>query len=156
MRPYYVLACDAMPGGLPVEVAGIAVVQLLPDPARTLLARRVPCRSTTEGESLALVAALRHADLRGWTNVLVQTDDKGLVERVERLPARYGPLPDGLCTYERLACAARVLLTRNPSFEIAWVPREQNRTADRACRAARANRPGVVRAPRALAALTGR
>jgi ribonuclease HI len=114
--------------GNPGPMGGGAVIEA--DGQRKVLARAFGQGTNNQAEYHGLILGLRHALALGATDVTVRGDSQ-LVLR--QLDGRYAVKAAGL---QALHDEARLLLTRFARVRLEWVPRERNREADEASRAA--------------------
>jgi hypothetical protein len=87
------------------------------------------CCSIVEGESLALLGALHAMEQRGYSNVIIETDSKNVVDAIYRYRA-------GSSEFSYLVSQINNVLLCNPNFEVKFIKRQANIVAHTLARAA--------------------
>jgi ribonuclease HI len=125
----HTVAVDAMWTGGVAAFAGV----LLSDAEQLLFAERMDAvLNSYEAELRAVVAAVRFAEDEGWRRVRIKSDCLAVVHVMRRR----GKLPRKQPIRGFVDDARQIYNDRQPDWSIVWVPREQNRVADKAARQA--------------------
>jgi ribonuclease HI len=78
--------------------------------------------SILEGESLALLEALRALEQRGITHVVIETDSKSIVDALHHLNGGYSE-------FSFIISQINNILRCNPNFEVKFIKRQANMVA---------------------------
>ncbi|KAK2459206.1 hypothetical protein QL285_006272 [Trifolium repens] len=75
-----------------------------------------------EGEANALLEALKVMQLKGYSEVIFETDCKGVVDAIHNI---YG----GVSEFSSIICSIKSILLVNPNFVVKFVKRQANMVA---------------------------
>lgn len=130
MTPPWIIYCDGSAVPNPGRM-GLGAVLVAPDGTRHALSMATDARGcNNEAEARALMAALRDAQARGATALLIYSDSSLLVEQLGSAGA--APVVRLAGLYEE----AGVLLNTFTHTSLHWIPRHRNGEADTLARAA--------------------
>ncbi|MCH82815.1 RNA-directed DNA polymerase (Reverse transcriptase), partial [Trifolium medium] len=82
-----------------------------------------------EGESMALLEAMKQMELRGMNNVIFETDSKSVVDAIHNLRA-------GTSEFSSIICKIQHIMMLNPNFVVKFIKRQANMVAHTLARAA--------------------
>ncbi|XP_045828732.1 uncharacterized protein LOC123920515 [Trifolium pratense] len=85
--------------------------------------------SILEGESLALLEALKVLEQRGLTHVIIETDSKSVVDAISHLRG-------GSSEFSFISCNIKNILLCNPNFKVKFIKRQTNMVAHTLARTA--------------------
>ncbi|PNX88586.1 trypsin/chymotrypsin inhibitor [Trifolium pratense] len=84
--------------------------------------------SIIEGESLALLEALKALEQRGTSHVILETDSKSVVDAIHHLRG-------GSSEFSSIICHINKILSCNPNFKVKFIKRQANIVAHTLARA---------------------
>jgi ribonuclease HI len=85
--------------------------------------------SIVEGESIAILEAMKVIEQRGISNVIFETDSKSTVDAIQALRG-------GTSEFSSLICHIQNVLLCNPNFMVKFIKRQTNMVAHTLARAA--------------------